>query len=100
VSAVQQPEELSQVQSRRPSRAWARVAVMGYDNVGYVDKALRYGKVVANGSAATIEHDLETAIGTDMAGNSTNTNAQCCRRFRAAIRVHVRDGIIQAAHPL
>ena len=59
------------------------------DVVRYVDLSLRYGSVVTKGTGATIEHDIGTTIGTDMAGNATS-----------ALRVHVRDGIIQTAHPL
>jgi filamentous hemagglutinin len=59
------------------------------DIVGYVDDALRYGSVTANGPGAfVVEHSLGRTIGANIAGEAAS-----------AIRVHVRDGIIQTAFP-
>jgi hypothetical protein len=61
----------------------------GSDIKGYVDQALRYGKVTPNGANAfTIEHNLGRTIGTNVAGDASS-----------AVRVHVRDGVIQTAFP-
>ena len=59
------------------------------DVVRYVDTALRYGKVIENGAGWKIEHEFGAAIGTDLGGAATS-----------GIRVHVRNGLVQTAHPL
>jgi hypothetical protein len=57
--------------------------------MGYVDEALRYGNVTKTGPTAyTVEHTLGRTIGTSVAGDATS-----------AIRVYVRDGVIQSAFP-
>lgn len=57
--------------------------------MGYVDDALRYGKVTPQGANGfKIEYNLGRTIGTDMAGNSASS-----------IRVFVRDGVIKTAFP-
>jgi hypothetical protein len=57
---------------------------------GYVDDALRYGKVTPNGANGfQIEHSLGRVIGTDQVGNAAS-----------GIRVFVRDGNIQTAFPI
>lgn len=59
------------------------------DVSGYVDAALRSGRVTQTGPGAyTVEHSLGRTIGTNVAGDATSN-----------IRVHVRDGIIQTAFP-
>jgi filamentous hemagglutinin len=56
---------------------------------GYVDSALRNGKVTANGTNGfKIEYNVGKTIGTDVAGTATSN-----------IRVLVRDGIVQTAFP-
>ncbi|HKR22040.1 MAG TPA: hypothetical protein VJS17_05555, partial [Pyrinomonadaceae bacterium] len=57
---------------------------------GYVDDALRYGKVTPNGTNGyMIEHSFgPRIIGTNQAGGNANN-----------IRIYVRDGIIQTAFP-
>lgn len=60
------------------------------DLAALVDRALRYGKVTRlRGNGYQIDYNFMRAIGTDLAGNPTNT-----------IRVIVRDGIIRTAYPL
>jgi len=57
---------------------------------GYVDDALRYGRVTPNGvDGFQIEHTFGKAIGTDQAGNAAS-----------GIRIFVRDGNIQTAFPI
>jgi filamentous hemagglutinin len=57
---------------------------------GYVDDALRYGKVTPNGANGfQIEHNFGRVIGTDQGGNAAS-----------GIRVFVRDGNIQTAFPI
>lgn len=57
--------------------------------MGYVDDALRYGNVTKTGPTAyTVEHTLGRTIGTNVAGEATS-----------AIRIYVRDGVIQSAFP-
>jgi filamentous hemagglutinin len=59
------------------------------DISSYVDSALRYGNVTANGAnGSTIVYNLGRTIGTNIEGNATST-----------ILVHVRDRIIQTAFP-
>ncbi|MEM9292277.1 MAG: RHS repeat-associated core domain-containing protein [Acidobacteriota bacterium] len=56
--------------------------------MGYVDEALRYGKVSREGSTYTVEHTFSKTIGTDVYGNGARS-----------LRLFVRDGIIQTAYP-
>ena len=59
------------------------------DIMGYVDDAIRNGTVTSTGpSSFMVEHAFDYAIGTDIAGNATNS-----------IIVIVRDGFIQTAYP-
>jgi hypothetical protein len=65
-------------------------ATTAKDVLRYVDEALRYGRVVPNGQGAfVVEHSFARVIGTDRYGVATRS-----------LRVHVRGGVIQTAHPL
>lgn len=56
----------------------------------YVNAALRTGTVTNTGNGTyIIEYNVGKVIGSDVAGNATSS-----------IRVIVRDGVIQTAHPL
>jgi RHS repeat-associated protein len=55
---------------------------------GYVDEALRLGKVTPSGNSFMVEHDMGRIIGTDVVGKAASS-----------IRVFVRDGVIQTAFP-
>jgi hypothetical protein len=57
---------------------------------GYVDAALRYGKVTQDGAKGfMIEHNFGMTIGTNQTGAAAT-----------GIRVFVRDGVIQTAFPI
>lgn len=62
---------------------------MARNIMGYVNNALRYGRITPTGPGAfTIEHSLGRTIGTNTAGEAASS-----------IRIYVRDGIIQTAFP-